>query len=248
MKKLIILIPSYKRPEVLRATLTGLYDNTSQDDGYNVTIALGLNKAMSDDIKIASDFKVLFGESGIPFKHIQYEENVGKAKILNVLFKLYAEESDYIVTMDNDMVIKMPWLYQISIADKIDYDIMGFSSAMFWAHDPVREKCSFVSVEENLFYKPHSVAGGMMLFHSNFLKENKWTNHGGVYGREDADMCLRTDKKYVLFSDKDWLVHDPFSCTTPLLKSYEDKKKQLYKIGKFIFPEGWDEEDSKKRV
>lgn len=241
MKKLAILIPSYKRPDVLRATLTGLCDNTCQGEGYDITVSVGLNNAMLDDIKIIKDFKILFNELDIPFKFIQYEKNVGKAKVLNVLFKLYGGESDYIVTMDNDMVIKMPWLYQIDIADKIDYDIMGFSSALFWAHDPVREKCSFINIEENLFYKPYSVAGGMLLFHSEFLKEHKWTSHGGVYGRDDADMCLKTDKKYVLSSDRDWLVHDPLSCTTPELKNYEDKKKHLYNIGKFVFPEGWDE-------
>lgn len=241
MKKLAILIPSYKRQEVLNATLRGLYENTSMDEGYDVCIAVGLNKASPSEIEMVDKYDALFEEKGILFHSVYYESNIGKANILNTLFKLYGHHSDYIVTMDNDMVISEPWLYYIGYCDLMDYDIMGFSSAKFWAHDPVRKNCAFVGIGEHLFYTPHSIAGGMMLFHNQFLATHPWTNHGGVYGCDDATMCLRTMKKYVLYSGRDWLVHDPLNSSTPKLKSYEDKKKELYKNGTVVFHEGWDE-------
>lgn len=241
MKKLAILIPSYKRPMVLETTLGGLLRNTPQEEEYEVCIAVGLNQAGSVESQIVEQYDVRFEEKGIPFHSVFYDNNIGKASVLNVLFKLYASHADLIVTMDNDMVILKPWLQYIGYCDSVDYDIMGFSSARFWAHDPIRESCPGVMVEDHLFYIPHGVAGGMMLFHNQFLNDHPWTNHGGVYGRDDASMCLLTQKKYVLHADEDWLVHDPLSSSTPALKSYEDKKKDLYSRGITVFPVGWDE-------
>lgn len=245
MKKLVILIPSYKRPEVLKVTLSGLLNNTYSSEDLEVSVGLGLNKASPEEQSIASMYKDLFNASGTVFNYVSYNNNIGKANILNILFKLYADNTDYVITLDNDMVISKSWLKYINYCDVIDYDIMGFSASRFWAHDPVREKCDlFIKHDGNrrhLFYTPYSVAGGMMLFHSQFLKDHQWTNFGGVYGRDDADMCLKTDKKFVLFSDEDWLVHDPLNSSTPILKEYEDKKKALYKNGTTVFSEGWDE-------
>lgn len=241
MRKLSILIPSYKRPEVLDATLRGLLQNTSQGENFDVNVAVGLNQATSLDISIVERYEKLFDEKGIPFRSVPYDNNIGKASVLNVLFRLYAGHADLVVTLDNDMVISKPWLQYIGYCDFMDYDIMGFSAARFWAHDPIRENCAFVGVGNHLFYVPHGVAGGMMLFHAQFLRDHPWTNLGGVYGRDDASMCLLTDKKYVLHKDEDWLVHDPLSSSTPVLKVYEDKKKALYKNGVTVFPVGWDE-------
>lgn len=241
MKKVAILIPSYKRPEVLRQTLEGLYRNTTTNDGYDVCIAVGLNKASPVEVQIVDQYDQVFENKGIPFHSVFYDSNIGKAKILNVLFKLYAHGYDYVITMDNDMVISKVWLYMISICDLVDYDIMGFSSARFWAHDPSREVCRSFKEGGHVFYAPHSVAGGIMLFHRDFLEANEWTNCGGVYGRDDAEMCLKTVKKYVYHTDIDWLVHDPLSSSTPVLREYEEKKKELYRNGTTVFPIDWDE-------
>jgi glycosyltransferase involved in cell wall biosynthesis len=241
MKKLAILIPSYKRPEVLEATLNGLLNNTTQGDGYDIRIAVGLNQASPEDLQIISKYGTLFSAIGITFDSIPYASNIGKAAVLNVLFKTYGYQSDLIITMDNDMVILKPWLHLIRQCDTIDYEIMGFCSARFWAHDPVRGKCLKVIQGSHIFYTPWSVAGGMMLFHHQFLNDHPWTNHGGVYGRDDATMCLFTQKKYVLHSEEDWLIHDPLNSSTPVLKAYEDNKKELYLRGTTVFPVGWDE-------
>lgn len=245
LRNLSILIPSYKRPEVLEATLCGLLNNTCNTNKFEVSIGVGLNKGGFEEDEILVKYEKFFNNRGMPFQSVSYENNIGKATILNILFKLYASKSDLVVTMDNDMVISKPWLHLISLCDAIEYDIMGFCGARFWAHDPVRENCSYVGnfVDDKpiTFYTPHSVAGGMMLFHSQFLKDNPWTNHGGVYGRDDASMCLLTNKKYVINSDEDWLVHDPLKDSTPILKNYEEKKKALYEEGTTVFPIGWDE-------
>jgi hypothetical protein len=243
IKKLAILIPSYKRPSVLEATLNGLFRNTPKEGCYDICICVGLNKAAIEEIQIVDRFDAMFEHQGIPFHSIVYDNNIGKANILNVLFTVYANHSDFIVTLDNDMVIRKPWLYLIGLCDVIDYDIMGFSSAKFWAHDPIRENCGFVGKDGITFYTPYSIAGGMMLFHHQFLKDHSWTNHGGVYGRDDATMCLLTKKKFVIHVDDDWLLHDPLNSSTPSLKGYEDKKKELYKAGVTVFPLGWDEEN-----
>lgn len=241
MKKLAILIPSYKRPEVLDVTLNGLLNNTPQGDVYDIRIAVGLNQASSEDIQIISRYYTLFNDIGIVLDSVPYASNIGKAAVLNVLFKTYGYQADLVITMDNDMVILKPWLHYISQCDNIDYDIMGFCSARFWAHDPVRINCSAKDHGGHKFYTPWSIAGGMMLFHHQFLNDHLWTNHGGVYGRDDATMCLLTQKKYVLHSEDDWLIHDPLNSSTPDLKTYEDKKKELYLRGTTVFHVGWDE-------
>jgi cellulose synthase/poly-beta-1,6-N-acetylglucosamine synthase-like glycosyltransferase len=241
MKKLAILIPSYKRPEVLETTLKGLLNNITQDEGYDIRIAVGLNQVSPEDTQIVSRYNSIFNGVGITLDSIPYASNIGKAAILNVLFKIYGYQADLVITMDNDMVILKPWLHHVSQCDSIDYDIMGFCSARFWAHDPAREKCPEVIQGGHTFYVPYSVAGGMMLFHHQFLEDHPWTNHGGVYGRDDATMCLLTQKKYVLHSGEDWLIHDPLNSSTHKLKVYEDNKKELYKKGITVFPIGWDE-------
>jgi glycosyltransferase involved in cell wall biosynthesis len=241
MRNVSILIPSYKRPEVLKKTLEGLYTNTFSEKGYKISICLGLNKVSEKENKIASEYRDLFIKNNINFVLLSFEKNIGKAKALNSLLSSSDKDSNYIITMDNDMVIKKAWLHYIDRADKIDYDLMGFSSAKFWAHEPSLKRCPYIDINGYIFYKPVGIAGGMMLFHKEFLEKHTWTNHGGVYGRDDADMCLKTSKKYVLHSTEDWLDHDPLNSSTPLLKAYEDKKRSLYKRNINIFPEGWDE-------
>jgi hypothetical protein len=213
MKKIAILIPSYKRPFSLLLTLRGLLGNTRVGDEYEVSISVGLNQGSPEDQAIINQMEVPFEEKGIKLNSVSYEKNIGKATILNILQTLYAEDADYIITMDNDMVIMKPWLHLVSQSNYIDYDIMGFCSVRFWAHDPIRDNCNFVKKtvdgKDYRFYTPVSVAGGMMLFHSKFFKSNPCNSSRGFYGKDSASMPLITQKKYVLHSEEDWLIHDP---------------------------------------
>lgn len=240
MKRVAILIPSYKRPDVLKLTLEGLYQNTTANEGYDINIYVGLNQAAEKELGLVSQYNNLFCDAGIQFNWLPYSTNIGKANILNTLFTRFVDRDELVITLDNDMVISKPWLHLIKPCLGIDFDIMGFSSSKFWAHEPSRERCTSVESEGYTFYCANGVAGGMMLFHHSFLEKNSWTNHGGVYGKDDADMCLKTHKKYVIHYPEDWLVHDPLVSSTQELKSYEDKKRALYKAGITIFPEGWD--------
>lgn len=241
MKKVAILIPSYKRPEVLRMTLEGLYHNTTANEGYDINICVGLNQAAEKEIDLVGQYEGLFKAAGIQFNWLPYSTNIGKANILNTLFTRFVDRGELVITLDNDMVISRSWLHLIKPCLSIDFDIMGFSSSKFWAHEPSREICSSVECDSYTFYSVQGVAGGMMLFHYSFLENNSWTNHGGVYGKDDAEMCLKTQIKYVIHYPEAWLVHDPLISSTQELKSYEDKKRALYKAGTTVFPEGWDE-------
>lgn len=241
MKSLLILIPSYKRPMVLEKTLGGLYLNTVQGQVYNISMAIGLNQSTFKEEEISYRYTDLFRRIGIPLFIEKYKSNIGKAASLNQLFKLYSNKCDYIITMDNDMVIIKPWIHIVKQCNKIDYDIMGFCGSHFWAHDPIRSNCQCIVREGLKLYTPFSIAGGMMLFHRSFLEKHSWTNYGGVYGRDDATMCLYTKKKYVLDIEEDWIWHDPLKNSTPELKKYEDKKLGLYGKGTTIFQVGWDE-------
>jgi hypothetical protein len=241
VKKVAILIPSYKRPEVLRHTLQGIYQNTYSGIDFQVGLYVGLNKVSDTELAIVEEYEPKMNLKGIDFKYLPEEANIGKANILNKLFDLYCAGYDYIVTMDNDVYIRGSWLCYLETSEKIDFELMGVSTEGYWPHLPKREECPFFTEGGTTFYTPPGIGGGIMFFHYSFLDMHKWTNHGGVYGVDDAQMCLIANKKYVLHCEQDWLVHDPLSCSTPVLKDYEEKKKHLYSINKPIFPEGWDE-------
>lgn len=241
MKKVAILIPSYKRSEVLRMTLEGLYQNTASDEDFQVGLYVGLNKASDFDIHVVKSYENIFKNKNIDFKFISEKENIGKAAVLNKLYEFFCAGYDYVVTMDNDMLIKRPWLKYLTISEKIDFELMGISCGGYWPHLPKREECPSITKENSKFFTPRGIGGGIMFFHYSFLGIHKWVGNGGVYGGVDAQMCLKTEKKYVLHCEEDWIAHDPISCSSPDLKSYEERKRELISTKKFIFPEGWDE-------
>jgi len=241
--KVAILIPSYKRLKVLEHTLCSLFFNSQMDakNNYEVGVFLGLNKAREEDIKIAHSFVEIASACNIFYAFVPYSDNIGKALALNDLFDKYSSRYDYIVTMDNDMVIKKPWLHLINVALKKDFELTGFASTTFWAHLPKREECPFEEVDKYKFYQPYNgIAGGMMLFPRRTLEKHKWTNKGGVYGFDDAQMCLDVNNKGVLYDERDWLDHDPLSCSTPELKYYHDRKQHFFNQGQYILQKGWD--------
>jgi hypothetical protein len=207
---------------------------------YEFGIYVGLNKISQESREVVKSFYPLAVSKKIDFKWQEYPDNIGKANCLNNLF-VHAAGSTYVVTLDNDMRIKMPWGHLIEIASKTDFELMGFGSSNFWAHIPGKEGCPFIEVNGYKIYKPQGIAGGMMLFPYYFLERNKWTNMGGVYGRDDEQMCLKTKRKYVLEWPVDWLSHDVLGGCNPELLNYHKKKEVLFSKKVYVFQKGWDE-------
>ena len=243
MKSVAILIPSYKRPEVLKLTLQNLFSNTILDASlnYKVGVYIALNSYTQEEVEIVTSFTESAQQCNVSYGWITYPDNRGKAAALNDLFSRFSGGYDYIVTMDNDMVIKMPWMHLIDIAEKTDFQLMGFGSSIFWAHQPSRELCNGYPLEGCTVYSMDQIAGGMMLFPRETLEKYKWTNKGGVYGFDDAQMCLDVSKKFVLNWPCDWLDHDPMSSSSPDLKRYHDRKQHFFSKGQYILQKGWDE-------
>jgi glycosyltransferase involved in cell wall biosynthesis len=245
-RKVAILIPSYKRPEVLDLTLSGVVD-TTDDNLYDIHIGVALNQVRPQDVSVTDKYKEIFLNKGIPFRVLTERINIGKAEALNKLFDEVIKkgafgEGDYIVTMDNDMHLRMPWMHLIKDVEDLDFELLGFGSIKFWCHLPERSKCNGKPYKERyILYALTSIAGGMMLFPWGFLNKHRWTNHGGVYGEDDATMCTIAKKKYVLAWDEDWLRHDPLMNSTDELRQYQSKKEALYAKQKYVFEPGWDE-------
>ena len=209
MTYISILIPSYKRPKVLDLTIKNLLENM-RSEGFKISIAIGLLKVDDEARNVAHKYDAKFIDKGIEYNVLEYDTNIGKAACLNDLYDRFKKDSGYIISLDNDMVIRKPWLHLIDEIKTIDFDVMGFGSSTFWAHDPRREDCKIVQVKiPYTYYMPISIAGGMMVISREFMSSYRWTNHGGVYGRDDQDICLRTRKKYVIMWPVDWLEHDP---------------------------------------
>lgn len=237
-----ILIPSYKRPDVLDLTLNGLY-KTIDPKRHQTGVYVGLLKVAPDAEKVGLNYATKFRDIGAAYQYHAYESNIGKAACLNDLLKQHVKFPEYVVTLDNDMVLTESWYHIIEAAVAYgEFDLMGFASTRFWAHIPDREHSEYEDRNGYRFYDcPGGIAGGMMLFKTQYLLDHPWTNHGGVYGRDDASMCLEAVNKKVIYWESDWLVHDPISRMTPDLKTYQDAKEALYKKGVTVFPEGWDE-------
>jgi hypothetical protein len=117
---------------------------------------------------------------------------------------------------------------------------MSFSSLRYWAHNPIREICPYIIVNNYKIFTPINVGGGILLFHNNFLKKNPFEDNGGVYGRVDLSICMKTKKIYVLHIEDDIFLHDPLRDKYPELKIYEERKQALIKKNITIFPENWD--------
>jgi glycosyltransferase involved in cell wall biosynthesis len=243
VKSVAILIPSYKRTEVLKKTLEGLFENTRVDpnDPIQIGIFVALNYVSSDDLHTVASFYSTSKKLGFSYDCIGYPDNIGKAAALNDLFIKFSGDYEYIVTMDNDMVIKLPWLHLLSTASKLDFQLIGFGSNTFWYHIPSREMSSGYPLDSCEVYSLSEIAGGMMLFPRKTLEDNRWTNKGGVYGFDDAQMCLDVSKKFVLHWGDDWLDHDPLQSSTPELAHYHNRKQQFFSQGQYILKKGWDE-------
>lgn len=246
--KVAVLIPSYKRPEVLRKTIASLISWTSIDTMlapilFEVGLFVAVNEYTQEDMEVITSFIKPALDAKIKYAWVTYTENKGKAAALNDLFDKFSDGYDYIITMDNDMVIKNTWLHLVDAASRTALELVGFGSSTFWAHQPRRELLEgkyFTLMDTYNIYNIDQIAGGMLLFPRKTLEEHKWTNKGGVYGFDDAQMCLDVKKKGVIHWPQDWLDHDPLGSSTPGLKYYHDRKQQFFDKGQYILPEGWD--------
>lgn len=243
MKKLLILIPSYKRPQVLDLTLDSLI--AVHGPAWNVTVAVADNKWSSETHQVLYDHIEKFKAAGIDYHFECNADNIGKARALNGLMVFDNFEPDVIVTMDNDMVLHKPWYWLVHEFVNSPYDFIGVASPKWWWHLPLtREECTFEDCGAVRVYKPGGIAGGLLMFKPEFLRAHKWTNKGGVYGVDDGLMNLKTQNRAVFYWEKDWLEHDPLSYgpnPPPDLLKYLKKKEALNVAGVQVFPEGWDE-------
>ena len=240
----LILIPSYKRARVIDLTLAKLIEY--HQPTHDVTICVADNKTSPATDAAIRKHKDSANAKGIEFNNVFNEKNIGKAKALNILLEMYdAPKYDTIVTMDNDMVVKMPWYNTIDSFMKTGFDFVGVGSKTFWYHYPTNaDRLTVEKIDDFHIVRITSIAGGMLIHKPNFIRSFKWTNAGGVYGEDDGQMCRNTSNKAVLYRNEDWLDHDPLTFTdvaTNELKEYDNKKLTLLKNRTYVFSEGWDE-------
>ena len=233
--KALILIPSYKRAEVIDLTLKSLF--AVHEPSWDITVCVGDNKASPETQEAITRY---------PVRSEPYPVNIGKAAALNDLLVKYDGDYDVICTMDNDMVILKPWYELLNAFVRSAYDYVGFGGPRWWWHIPLnREECPIVSRETMItVYSPSGIAGGLLAFKPEFLRAHPWTNFGGVYGVDDGIMCQQTLSRAVFYWSEDWIRHDPLSYTVDApayLRANQEKKQALNIAGKHIFPKNWDE-------
>jgi len=239
MKKVLIMIPSYKRAPVLEFTLKHLCLNIEHGK-YDVEIVVGLNKASRVERDIVIEQRKLSETRDLVINYIEFEHNVGKAECLNTIVGRHFRGHDFVLNIDNDMWIKEPWLDMLTYLESIDYDMVGFGSTHFWSHTPGIDANYDELSKYRLYKRPH-IAGGMSLYSPAFIETYKFFGHDRVYGGVDGHSCTQAVKKYVLYADTPWLEHDPLGGSTEDLRHYAERKSLLLSKQEIFFKEGWDE-------
>ena len=239
MDRLLIMIPTYKRPEVFRFTLQNLCQHT-QKRVVDIDVVIGMNKATITDRDTVLACRKSHETLDFRINYIEFEDNIGKADCLNTIVDRYFRDHRYVMCLDNDMWIKELWIDMIGALSSVDFDMLGFASRGFWAHVPDKGG-DYQPLGIYQLYKRDGIAGGMSLYSRDFIRDHKFMGYGGVYGGVDGTASSQASKKHVFYWDCDWLVHDPYQRSTKILTEYEDKKRELIDKGTFVFPKGWDE-------
>lgn len=239
MDKLLIMISSYKRSEVLRFTLQNLCQHT-QKGVVDIDVVVGMNKATLVDRDIVLACRKLNETPNFRINYIEFEENIGKADCLNTIVDRYFRDHRYAMCLDSDMWIKGPWVGMLEYLSSVDFDMLGFASQGFWAHVPGKNE-DYQTLGIYRLYKRAGIAGGMSLYSSAFIKSHLFKGYGGVYGGVDGTSSSEATNKYVFYWDCDWLIHDPYQRSSEALIDYENKKVELIQKGVYVFPKGWDE-------
>jgi glycosyltransferase involved in cell wall biosynthesis len=239
MKRLLVLIPSYKRPKVLDLTLQRLF--SSHRPEWDLTVMVADNKSSDETSVVLFNFRAQAETLGINYDYGCIPENIGKARALNNMLQYQYGDFDVIVTMDNDMVIYEPWYWLLDKFLETNYDFIGFGSSAFWWHIPLdRSKLDCATAGELLIYHPAGIAGGLLAFKPDFLRSHPWSNGGGVYGLDDGLMCQTTQTRAVFFWGVEWLKHDPLQGAEET-REYHAKKRFLNESGVTVYQAGWDE-------
>lgn len=245
--KLSICIPSYKRPLVLKHTLEGLIQNLTPYF-FDVNIAVGvLGEEDYDSMELVRD--IYESDRDIRFDYWIYNENIGKAHCLNHLFTTFAHDSDYILTMDNDMYIKEPFLHIVEAAiyarPNTYWDFVGFGATNYFQHvlasNITMPRVDFgYDGKKYTYCYPLGIGGGMQLLTNQFITDHPFqSNGGGVYLGEDEYYSRITRNRGVVLYDTDWVEHNPFG---HLYQEYEDIKHKRVESGQTVFQPGWDNE------
>jgi glycosyltransferase involved in cell wall biosynthesis len=242
IRKLLILIPSYKRPQVIDLTLCSLWHH--HDPTWEVTVAVGDNQISEETMLVFVRQRDAYTAKGIHLKLLPFKHNIGKAQALNELLRVFNGSFDVIVTMDNDMVVHKSWYWICREFMASPFDFVGVSSPSWWWHNPLdRNECPGDTCGSLTVYRPQGIAGGLLLFKPDFLRAHPWTNNGGVYGMDDGLMCKTTENRAVFYWSEDWITHDPLSAGENVpanLLAYRERKRALNESGVMIFPVGWD--------
>ena len=243
MKNILMLIPSYKRGICIDMMLSSIFSQHA--DGFHIVVCVADNQSTPATQGILYKWKGIFDATdGLEMRYDCHTENIGKAAALNELLKKCDGEYDCIVTADNDCVFNKPWYWLLSEFLNSPFDFVGFASPSFWWHIPEKEKCERERVCNFDVYRPKGIAGALMAFKPDFLRDHPWSNLGGVYGADDALMCQTTQNRAVFYWGEDWLEVDPLSRkpnTPPDLAEYDRRKLDLIGRGINIFKKGWDE-------
>ncbi len=207
-----IFIPIYYREEAVKNCLDSLL--ISDFGGINVFLCLGINGASKDfknkylrqyikNNKLFGDIHVFDGDS-----------NIGKPKMVNEMARKY-NVSDYVVSMDSDMVCNDPkWLKKFLYAfdlytGKREIGALCSNQTGNSVHFvKTLSDCIDFKIDDNLSIsytsKNEGVGGGVLV-----TKTNTWKAIGGyrafnVYGSDDGHYgmdCLRWKKIFGMLNE-----------------------------------------------
>ena len=245
-----ILIPTYRRAKIFKHTLDSLFD-TIDESIFNVEIHIGI---LADDIETMEYYIQRKKNPNVGFTSCKfYRTNIGKAKCLNDLFNTYCwhDDTDFVLTLDNDIVFYQPWLKHIetvvSTTYMLKWDFFTFSGKNCFMTMPDNlEQMTFIAdyqYKSEIYNIRWAMAqgGGMVLYPYLWLDDHPFESIGdGVYLGEDEAHCRATNRRYVLYHDSDWIRHDPHADLYPEYKQYYEKKTKQIEEGNYYFAPDWD--------
>lgn len=250
-RRILLCIPTYRRPAVIRDTLSHLLANLSSD-AHRVTVAVGDNASTAETREAINSHYELARAAGIEFYVEAWPTNLGKAEALNRLQDTFvASDHDLVVTMDNDMRLSRNLLPLVDLCDRElpnGWEIAAPRCPGFAIDVPDYAGATIARTLEHAGHPCHvyplvGVAGGLMVFRPAFLAAHRWTNSGGVYGEDDAVMSRHATSKWALYWEQPFVSHDPLTAARQdlALAEYHDRKVGLYARGVTVFPPGWDD-------
>jgi hypothetical protein len=231
-----IYISSYRRPLLLKQCLESL-NATIFNAPFEIGLYVGLVNAQPEDVEAVKDFR--------PSKHIdeyilvKHPDNIGKARVINDFYAKYGSDADYLLVIDQDMVFYKPIIPHIMAAMTLKVDVVGFAGINYWHHRPHYMELDYgYTTEGYRIYYPVAISGAMMLVDGEFQKNYEWTNYHGVFGGEDVDISLATERKAALYHHSLWARHDPNGAE--LYPDYYNKKAKYDLETMMVLEEGWD--------